>query len=272
MLSNLPYKETNKALWNQRTDYHIHSEFYNVAAFKTGRNSLSEIELKLLGDVKGKKILHLQCHFGMDSLSLSRLGADVTAVDFSEKAIAEAEILRDELGLNARFICCDIYELSNYLDEKFDIVFTSFGTIGWLPDLDKWAATIVRYMKADARFIFAEFHPFVWMYDNDFTSLTYSYFKTEPIVEKEEGTYADEGANIHLNSITWNHSIGEVISALVKHHLAIIHFDEYHFSPWPCFKGIKAIEEKRFIIEKFGQNVPLVYSLTAVNMPASFTQ
>jgi 2-polyprenyl-3-methyl-5-hydroxy-6-metoxy-1,4-benzoquinol methylase len=112
-----------------------------------------------LADVKGKKMLHLQCHFGMDSLNWARLGADVTAVDLSDEAIKEAKQLNDALGLNAKFICCNVYDLKELLDEKFDIVFTSYGVVGWLPDLDKWAEIIAYYLKPSGTFYLAEFHP-----------------------------------------------------------------------------------------------------------------
>src|SRR5688572_730649 len=133
------YLEKNRRLWNARTDVHVTSEFYELDKFLAGKSSLNEIELNLLGDLKGKSVLHLQCHFGQDSISLARLGAEVTGVDLSDKAIAKAKELAKQTGANAEFICTDIYELPQHLDKKFDVVFTSYGTIGWLPDLDKWA-------------------------------------------------------------------------------------------------------------------------------------
>jgi SAM-dependent methyltransferase len=174
------YIEINRRSWNNRTDTHLASAFYDVPGFLKGNSSLKDIELHLLGDVTGKSILHLQCHFGQDTLSLSRLGATVTGVDLSDKAIENAERLAKETGLPADFICCDIYDLPNYLDTTFDIVFTSYGTIGWLPDLDKWANIIARYLKPDGRFIFVEFHPVVWMFDNDFEKVAYNYFNDAP--------------------------------------------------------------------------------------------
>src|SRR5690606_20725019 len=119
-------------------------------------------------NLKDKKVLHLQCHFGQDSISLARLGASVVGVDLSDKAIEQAQHIAQELNADARFICCDIYDLPKHLNEQFDIVFTSYGTIGWLPDLDKWASVIHHFLKPGGQFIFAEFHPVVWMFDNDF--------------------------------------------------------------------------------------------------------
>nr|HMQ81182.1 class I SAM-dependent methyltransferase [Ignavibacteria bacterium] len=133
------YIEVNRDLWNKKTPVHVTSEFYDVASFKKGKSSLNPAELEALGDVSGKSLLHLQCHFGMDTLSWARLGAKVTGVDLADKAIDAARELNAELGLDAEFICSDVFDLKNVLDKKYDIVFTSYGTIGWLPDLDKWA-------------------------------------------------------------------------------------------------------------------------------------
>lgn len=139
------YIEINKQSWNNRTDVHVKSDFYDLDGFMKGKSSLNSIELELLGDVSGKSILHLQCHFGQDSLSLSRLGAKVTGVDLSDKAIETAKDLAQKLNADAEFICCDLYDLPNYLHKTFDIVFTSYGTIGWLPDLDKWAKIVSQF-------------------------------------------------------------------------------------------------------------------------------
>ena len=136
------YTEINRNSWNTKTDFHMKSEFYDLNGFLKGKSSLNEIELNLLGEVKGKSILHLQCHFGQDSISLGRLGAHVTGVDFSDKAIDSAEKLSKNCEINTTFICCDIYDLPQYLNEQFDIVYTSYGTIGWLPDLDKWESFV----------------------------------------------------------------------------------------------------------------------------------
>ena len=160
------YFKANQELWNQRTRIHKDSDFYNLSSFKKGENALTSIELAELGDVIGKTILHLQCHFGMDSLSWSRMGAEVTGVDLSDEAIKEANKLNDELGLNATFICSNVYDLKEHLDKKFDIVFTSYGTIGWLPDLDKWAAIISHFLKEGGIFYIADFHLVVLMFDD----------------------------------------------------------------------------------------------------------
>ena len=135
----MDYLETNKQFWNAATGVNFGSDFYDQESFEKGRNSLNSIELDLLGDIKGKSVLHLQCHFGQDTISLQRMGAIATGVDLSDEAITKARDINDRLGLGTEFICSDVFALKEKLHQQFDIVFTSYGTIAWLPDLDKWA-------------------------------------------------------------------------------------------------------------------------------------
>ncbi|MBK7762490.1 MAG: class I SAM-dependent methyltransferase [Bacteroidetes bacterium] len=258
------YIDINKKTWNERTGVHVQSEFYNQAAFKAGKNSLNEIELSLLGDVRGKKILHLQCHFAQDTLSLARMGASAYGVDFSDEAIQVAKQTAEELQLHATFICCDLYELPQHLHEQFDIVFTSYGTIGWLPDIEKWADIVSQFLKPGGQFIFAEFHPAIWMYDDAITKITYSYFNAEPIIENENGTYAQKDAEIQTKCISWNHGLAEVIQALLNQQLQLQHFQEYNYSPYLVFPDMEEITPGHFQIKQFGNKMPLVYSLKMV--------
>jgi SAM-dependent methyltransferase len=255
------YIDINRATWNKRSLVHFASEFYGQEAFLKGKSSLQEIELALLGDLKGKTVLHLQCHFGQDSLSMARMGAAVTGVDFSEVAIEKAVAVSQELQLPANFICCDIYKLPEHLKETYDVVFTSYGVIGWLPDLHQWAAIVAHYLKPGGRFIFVEFHPVVWMYDNDFEKIAYKYFNDGPIEETENGTYANPEAPIKTESVGWNHGLAEVINSLLKQQLTLMHFEEFDFSPYNCLKGMQEVEPGKLIIEKLGRKIPLVYSL-----------
>jgi 2-polyprenyl-3-methyl-5-hydroxy-6-metoxy-1,4-benzoquinol methylase len=181
MNPELNYIEINRSAWNHKTEIHIASDFYDHANFMKGTSSLKSIELDLLGDLRGKSILHLQCHFGQDSISLQRMGAQVTAVDFSDKAIESARKFAEETQADVRFICCDIYDLPQHLNETFDIVFTSYGAIGWLPDLNRWASIVSHFLKSQGSFIFVEFHPVVWMFDDDFTEVRYAYMNNGPI-------------------------------------------------------------------------------------------
>ncbi len=257
------YADINKASWNNRVDAHIHSDFYDVPAFIAGKSSLNDIELQLLGDVQGKSILHLQCHFGQDTLSLARMGAQVTGVDLSDKAITEANKLAQTIQMPATFICCNIYDLPQHLDQQFDIVFTSYGTIGWLPDLSAWAQLIARYLKPGGQFIFVEFHPVVWMFDDAFTHIKYPYQGNQPIIESESGTYADPTANIQQDYVMWNHAIASVLQNLITQNLIITSFAEYPYSPYNCFQHTREIEPGKFIIEHLHGHIPMVYALQA---------
>lgn len=257
------YLEINKKSWNAKVEPHLTSDFYFVDEFLKGRTSLNSIELELLGDIKGKSILHLQCHFGQDSISLSRMGANVTGIDLSDKAIDTARELAQKCSTDTEFICSDVYNLPNVLDQKFDIVYTSYGTIGWLPDLEKWAGIINHFLKPEGKFIMAEFHPVVWMFDDDFTKVAYHYFNEKPIVETYEGTYADQSAPIVQEYVMWNHSLAEVLDNLIKKDLQLNVFREFDWSPYPCFRHVEEFETGKWRILQFGNKIPLVYALIA---------
>ncbi|UYZ60742.1 class I SAM-dependent methyltransferase [Hymenobacter latericus] len=259
------YLALNRALWNARTEHHLASAFYDVAGFRAGKSSLNGIELALLGDVAGQRVLHLQCHFGQDSLSLARLGAQVTGVDLSDEAIAAARRLNTDLGLSAEFVCADVYALPQHLpaEPPFDVVFTSYGVLGWLPDLGRWAEVVARYLKPGGQLVLVEFHPVVWMFDNDFQRVQYSYFNTGAIEETETGTYANPEAPIEHQAITWNHSLSEVIGSLLGQGLRLTHFSEYDYSPYACFAHAVPAGEGRYHIGPLGDKAPLVYAVVA---------
>jgi 2-polyprenyl-3-methyl-5-hydroxy-6-metoxy-1,4-benzoquinol methylase len=260
------YFEENKKLWNQRTVVHKDSSFYDVPSFLQGKSSLTEIERREIGDIKGKKILHLQCHFGMDSLSLARMGADVTGVDLSDTAIEEGRKLNDQLSLNAKFICCNVYDLKDHLNEQFDIVFTSYGVIGWLPDLNKWADIISHYLKPGGFFYMAEFHPVVWMFDEDFKEVKYYYHNQEIIEIDSQGTYTDREADVHGKEYSWNHSISEVLNVLLSQKLQLQFFNEYPYSPYPCFKNVVQGSDGNWRVLGLEDKMPMVYSLKALKL------
>ncbi|MCD6062181.1 MAG: methyltransferase type 11 [Flavipsychrobacter sp.] len=257
------YLEKNRHSWNQRTEVHVTSEFYDIPGFLNGNSSLKDIELNLLGDIKGKSILHLQCHFGQDTLSMARMGAKVTGVDLSDKAIEKAKELAQQMALDAEFICCDLYELPKYLDKQFDIVFTTYGTIGWLPDLDKWAGIVSRYLKPGGQFIFVEFHPVVWMFDDAVEKVGYNYFNEGPIEESENGTYANKNAAVKIEYVGWNHSISEVVNNLIKYGLEINNLEEFDYSPYNVFANPLEFEKGKFRVAHHGNRLPLVYSIVA---------
>ena len=257
------YLEINRNSWNAKVEPHLKSDFYFVDEFLNGRTSLNSIELNLLGDISGKEILHLQCHFGQDSISLARMGAKVTGIDLSDKAIEAAKELNEKCETDADFLVSDVYELPKNLNQKFDIVYTSYGTIGWLPDLKKWAEVIQHFLKPGGKFVFVEFHPVVWMFDDDFTHLKYNYFNEKPIVETYEGTYADFSAPLSQKYVMWNHPTSEVLNSLIQNKMEILSFDEFDWSPYPCFQHVEKFEEGKWRIPQFGNKVPHVFAITA---------
>ena len=258
------YIDINRRSWNKKTDIHVTSEFYDLPAFLQGKSSLNDIELNLLGDIKGKSVLHLQCHFGQDTISLSRLGARAVGVDLSDKAIAKAREIALQTQSDAEFICCNLYDLPQYITQQtFDIVFTSYGTIGWLPDLDKWATIIATCLKPNGRFVLVDFHPVVWMFDDNFEKIAYNYFNTGAIVETLSGTYADPTANITQQYVMWNHSLSEIISSLIRSQLEIQHFGELDYSPYNCFRHTIETAPKKYRIRHLDNKIPMLFSIAA---------
>ena len=277
MSVNQQYFEANRSLWNQRTAVHKDSVFYDLAGFKAGANVLTPIELNEIGDVKGKSLLHLQCHFGMDTMSFSRMGAKCVGVDLSDEAIKLAREINDELKLDAKFICCNVYDLlienqgaskappleGIAAAEQFDIVFTSYGTIGWLPDLDPWAKVIAERLKPGGFFYMAEFHPVVWMFDDDFTHIKYHYDNKELIVMEDQPTYTGDKKEITGKEYSWNHGISEVLNALINAGLKIEFFNEHTFSPYSNFKNSVETGTGKWHIKGMEGKIPMVYSLRA---------
>jgi ubiquinone/menaquinone biosynthesis C-methylase UbiE len=259
----LDFISINKKLWNDRVDTHLQSDFYDNDAFISGKTSLNDIELGMLGDIQGKSILHLQCHFGQDTISLNRAGAAVTGVDFAEQAIEAAIRINEQLGTSCKFVCCNVYDLKDQLDEQFDMVFTTYGTIGWLPDLDKWAEIVSHFLRPGGQFVFVEFHPVVWMFDDQFREVAYNYLNSGPIHEQVEGTYADRDKGGQNESVGWNHGISEVVNNLIKHGLSIKAIDEYDYSPYNCFSGTEEPEPGKFRIKHLKGRIPMVYGVLA---------
>jgi ubiquinone/menaquinone biosynthesis C-methylase UbiE len=257
------YIDVNSQLWDKKTPYHTASAFYDNDSFVNGKNSLKRIETDLLGDINNKTILHLQCHFGQDTLSMARMGAAVTGVDFSVAAIAEARKLNETLSLNATFVCSDVYDLPASLYHQHDIVFSSYGTIVWLPDIKEWANEVATCLKPGGRFVFVETHPLALMFDDDFTAIKYSYFDTGVIVETEAGTYADRAAEINMKSMTWNHSLADVLQALIDAGLSISQFREYNYSEQNCFGNMTEVAPGKFQVIGMENLIPLVYAIEA---------
>src|SRR3989337_1874468 len=191
----------NRMNWDERVPIHVAAGFYNVAAFKAGKSKLKPVELSEAGDVRGKTLLHLQCHFGLDTLSWAREGAIVTGIDFSDRAIEAARALASETGIDARFVLSDVYSLPDKLNGQFDNVFASYGVLFWLPDVARWAKVAAHFLGPGGTFYRVEFHPIVGVFDSDpaLTDLQvrYPYFPTpEPLRFDDDGTYADRTAKI----------------------------------------------------------------------------
>lgn len=265
MLKEHEYFKANQALWDAKTRVHVKSDFYDQAAFLGGKNTLKKIELAQLPDLNGLSVLHSQCHFGQDTLSMQRMGAQCTGIDLSPLAIETAKELNTQLGLDAQFHTCNVYDLDKVVNESFDLVFTSYGVIGWLPDLDRWAEQLSARMKPGGLFHMTEFHPMMYMYDWDKTKVLYRYFNNgEPYVEEEESTYADKNAKIAMKEYFWQHDFGELISALLNQGLEITGFSEYDYSPYDLFGGGPSRAEEEYIFQDNGINIPLVFSVNAI--------
>jgi SAM-dependent methyltransferase len=263
------YLQVNQNLWDKWTPIHVKSEFYDVAGFKAGRCSLLDVDVAEIGDVAGQSLLHLQCHFGQDTLSWSRRGATVTGVDFSTNAIAQAKKLAAECDLDGRFICCNLYDLGDHLDETFDIVFTSAGVLLWLPDLHQWAQLIARYLKPGGTFYIREFHPVVYMLDEDEKSdklaFRWPYFNTgQPMKDTVEGSYADPDADIKAECYDWACSMGEVVTELINAGLQIEFLHEFNYCECQLIPQLKQGDDGKWRYNDLPGGLPLMFSIRAV--------
>ena len=253
------YFEKNRNVWNTLAPIHAASKFYDVASFRAGKCSLFHVERNEVGDVRGKKLLHLQCHFGMDTLSWARLGADVVGVDFAEEAISRAERLAAELGIPARFLCCNVYDLTERLHEQFDVVFTSTGVLCWLPDLRKWAETAAHFVKRGGFFYLHEFHfaAAACAGDGD-------YFSNGQASEYEDtGTYADPDIPVVTQGVEWRHTLGDIVTALIEAGLRLEYLHEWPHSLCPFSSDWKQGPDGGWYDGERPNRFPLMFSLRA---------
>ncbi|MGO3182290.1 MAG: class I SAM-dependent methyltransferase [Aequorivita sp.] len=253
----------NKETWNAKVAIHAESEFYDLANFKKGKSSLNQYELEALEDISGKSLLHLQCHFGQDTLCFSRIGAKCTGIDISDEGIKLAKQLNAELKLDANFVSCNVLDTSEYVSEKFDIVFTSYGAIGWLPDLKPWAKMISERLKPGGFFYIVEFHPIAWMFDYTVLPpiMKYGYQQKDAIYEEYEGTYANPNSKMLSKEYGWNHSLGEVITSLSNAGLHIEYLKEHDASPYYIFPGL--VKNDVGMFELTDKTYPLVFEIKA---------
>ncbi|MEZ5470353.1 MAG: class I SAM-dependent methyltransferase [Marinicella sp.] len=252
-----PYFDTNKTSWNLRVQTHFDSKFYDVPGFLAGKTSLNIIEREGLPVVSGKQLLHLQCHFGLDSLSLARMGAQVTGVDISDQAIAKAQLLQQQTQLDATFVCQDVYTFGKQSKQLYDIVYTSYGAICWLPDLNLWAQIIAKQLKTGGQFYMAEFHPILDLLAG------YSYFHQQKPDISSEGTYTENCDGSEHQFAVWSHPISDVISALINAGLLIEKVEEFDYSPYNCFENMYERTKGEFCLKHKDQLAPMVYSVLA---------
>jgi SAM-dependent methyltransferase len=261
------YFETNRRHWDEAVPIHERSFFYDVEAFKAGKSSLHDLELTELGDVRGKTMLHLQCHFGLDTLSWARLGARVTGVDFSSQAISAARRLSADAGVDARFIESDVYSLPDRLDQQFDIVFTSYGVLFWLPDVQRWAEVVARFLRPGGVFYMAEFHPIAGIFDDSASDLrvNLAYFAGNEPLRFDDGTYADREANLtNRTTFSWQHPMGEVVTALIQAGLRIEFVHEFPYSVERWFPPMEFRDDGYWHMPDDFPSIPLLYSIRAI--------
>jgi SAM-dependent methyltransferase len=263
------YKAANCALWDEWTAIHVKSEFYDVEGFKRGEMRLHSLEREEVGDVAGKSLLHLQCHFGLGTLSWARLGATVTGVDFSAKSIEQARALAAEVKIPANFVCSEIDDLPEALSGKFDIVFTSYGVLPWLPDLNRWASVIAHFLKPGGFFYIAESHPITCIFDDaEGTSelvIKYPYFETgEPLEWKVQGSYADRSAHVAQPvSYEWIHPMADIINALIGAGLRIEFLHEFPYAAWQLLPFMVEGPDGLWRLPRGEALLPLLFSIRA---------
>ena len=256
------FYQANKDLWNMRTKEHLVGSFYKYDDFAKSLNSLNQIELDGLNEVKGKSLLHLQCHFGQDTLSWAKLGAEATGIDFSAEAINAAKALSASTGIAADFVECDAYDTPQFVPKEFDIVFTSYGAICWLDDLERWAKMVNAMLKPGGTFYIAEFHPAIYIFNFETGEIDYTYFQgKEPIADESEGTYGKENSTIKYTDYTWIHTTSKLIQVLVDQGLTVEEFKEYPFSPYHCFPKMRSVGENQYVMEFLQKGYPHTFSL-----------
>lgn len=252
------YLQINKTAWNERTDIHFTSQFYDVDSFLSGNTTLHSIELAQLNDVAGKSLLHLQCHFGLDTLSWARLGAKVTGVDLSSSAIEKAKQLAHKSDLEAEFICDDVYSFGAKNQQTFDLVYTSYGVLCWLPSMKDWAQVVANSLKPGGRLHLVEFHPFLDI------KFGYDYFhQTEPDVE-QESTYSENAGDKKQTIAVWAHPLSDVINALIGAGVDIEQVNEFPYSPYSCFDDMVERAPKQFVFKESSPEIPLIYSIQGI--------
>jgi ubiquinone/menaquinone biosynthesis C-methylase UbiE len=265
----------NNALWDAWTRIHEGSEFYDLAGFKQGGVRLRQYEIDEVGPVAGMDLLHLQCHFGIDTLSWARLGARVTGADFSEAAVTLARSVATEIGIDdARFVRSDLYDLPDVLDGDFDVVYTSRGVLGWLPDIRRWAQVVAHFVRPGGRFYVTEIHPIAQALENEGVEpgeivVRYPYWEhAAPLSFAVQGTYADRDAEVvGQTEHGWDHGLGEIVTALIEAGLRIESLREYPFVDWQLDFLVEADDGTWKLPPDIEGELPLFFSILATKPP-----
>jgi len=258
------YIKANRELWEGWTELHRDSEFYDLEGFKRGKSPLYQFELDELGPLNGKSFLHLQCHFGLDTLSFARLGAEVTGLDISPKAVDLAKSIAKDIGIDARFVCSNIYDALDHISDQYDIVYTSGGVLTWLPDLASWAKIAAALTKPGGKLFVRENHPLSFILDDDTPTIRYPYFMgKKPLRFEEAGSYADPDDKTVRVSYEWPHPMSEIINSIFDAGLSIERFKEYNFSTYEAHNYLKQHEDGMWYFEDVEESIPLMFMIKA---------
>jgi SAM-dependent methyltransferase len=258
------WRRDNQEAWDQRVPVHLRSRFYDLPSFLAGRCTLPAFDRQLLGPLQDRRVAHLQCHFGQDTLSLARRGADVTGLDLSGAAIDAARDLARQVGLPARFVQGDVLEAAQRLEPPYELVYTSWGVLGWLPDLRPWARQVFELLEPGGALVLVEFHPFVWLYDGQFDGpLRHPWFNRGVISEVVSGTYAEPGADLQLQEHGWNHPLADILGSLLEAGLQLTTFREYDALPYDLFPDFERGPDGLFHPRRHRGALPLAFGLRA---------
>jgi SAM-dependent methyltransferase len=269
------YAELNRASWDERAPAHAASRDYGVDRFASDPGYLSEVvrfDLPLLGDVGGLRGVHLQCHIGTDTVSLARLGADMTGLDFSPASLAQARRIASLAGADIRFVEAEVYDAAGVLGpDPFDLVYTGIGALGWLPDIARWAQVVARLLRPGGRLFIREGHPMLWALDDarpdGLLAVEYPYFeREEPMVFDEGGTYVETDVVFtHNRTHEWNHGLGEIVTALMNAGLDLTGLVEHDSVPWEALPGqMERIGGGEWRLADRPWRLPHTYTLQAV--------
>jgi SAM-dependent methyltransferase len=260
----------NRSLWDAWTKIHV-AGAYDVDGFRAGGIRLRPYEVEMVGDVTGQTLLHLQCHFGLDTLSWARLGATVTGADLSPVSVEAARALAAELGFaDARFIESNLYDLPAHLDGAFDVVYTGRGALNWLPDIRGWAKVVARFVAPGGRFFITEAHPVFNVFENEGVApgelrLAYPYWEhAEPLIFPVQGSYADRNADVGTQTeYSWDHGLGEIVTALIDAGLRIEALVEHPFLAWEADFLVAQPDDTWCLPADAAGELPLMFSLLA---------